>query len=213
MVRSGKALAKVASSGNWGKQTPTSSAVAMTLTQSNEPDQPSSSAVSITVLSVTPARAKKLFAFASVEIDIDGVQIGVHGIRAMRELGGTAIELPKFRDARRRVANGDHPAGRSSLADRQSGVRRARRAGPGRKTLRAMTAAPAANAASKEAKRMFWKISDDAENVADENGRWLRAWRNTLTRNCPRRVLAASADCRCHTHRAVIPSGRVPRRR
>ena len=92
MVRSGKALAKVASSGNWGKQTPTSSAVAMTLTQSNEPDQPSSSAVSITVLSVTPARAKKLFAFASVEIDIDGVQIGVHGIRAMRELGGTAIE-------------------------------------------------------------------------------------------------------------------------
>jgi stage V sporulation protein G len=75
------------------------SAVAMTLTQSNEPDQPSSSTVSITVLSVTPARAKKLFAFASVEIDIDGVQIGVHGIRAVRELGGTAIELPKFRDA------------------------------------------------------------------------------------------------------------------
>jgi stage V sporulation protein G len=75
------------------------SAVAMTLTQSNEPDQPSSSTVSITVLSVTPARAKKLFAFASVEIDIDGVQIGVHGIRAMREPGGTAIELPKFRDA------------------------------------------------------------------------------------------------------------------
>ena len=70
----------------------------MTLTQSNEPDQPSSSTVSITVLSVTPARAKKLFAFASVEIDIDGVQIGVHGIRAMREPGGTAIELPKFRD-------------------------------------------------------------------------------------------------------------------
>ena len=71
----------------------------MTLTHSNEPDQQSSSTVSITVLSVTPARAKKLFAFASVEIDIDGVQIGVHGIRAMRELGGTAIELPKFRDA------------------------------------------------------------------------------------------------------------------
>jgi hypothetical protein len=65
--------------------------------QSNEPDQPVSSTVSITVLSVTPARAKKAFAF--VEIDIDGVQIGVHGIRAMREDGGTAIELPKFRDA------------------------------------------------------------------------------------------------------------------
>ena len=42
---------------------------------------------------------EKLFAFASVEIDIDGVQIGVHGIRAMREDKGTAIELPKFRDA------------------------------------------------------------------------------------------------------------------
>ena len=63
------------------------------------PDQPVSSTVSITVLLVTPARAKKLSAFASVEIDIDGVQIGVHGIRAMREDGGTAIELPKFRDA------------------------------------------------------------------------------------------------------------------
>ena len=71
----------------------------MNRAQSNEPDQPVSSTVSITVLSVTPACAKKLFAFASVEIDIDGVQIGVHGIRAMREPGGTAIELPKFRDA------------------------------------------------------------------------------------------------------------------
>ena len=70
----------------------------MNRAQSNEPDQLVSSTVSITVLSVTPARAKKLFAFASVEIDIDGVQIGVHGIRAMREDGGTAIELPKFRD-------------------------------------------------------------------------------------------------------------------
>ena len=70
----------------------------MNRAQSNEPDQLVSSTVSITVLSVTPARAKKLFAFASVEIDIDGVQIGVHGIRVMREDGGTAIELPKFRD-------------------------------------------------------------------------------------------------------------------
>jgi hypothetical protein len=69
----------------------------MNRAQSTEPDQPVSSTVSITVLSVMPARAKKLFAFASVEID--GVQIGVHGIRAMWEDGGTAIELPKFRDA------------------------------------------------------------------------------------------------------------------
>src|SRR5258708_38943247 len=78
---------------------PRSGIVAMNRAQSNEPDQAVSSTVSITVLSVTPARAKKLFAFASVEIDIDGVQIGVHGIRAMREDGGTAIDLPNFRDA------------------------------------------------------------------------------------------------------------------
>src|SRR5271155_1837702 len=73
----------------------------MNLAQCNAPDEPSSSSmVSITVLSVTPARAKKLFAFASVELDIDGVQIRVHGIRVMRvEPEGTAIELPKFRDA------------------------------------------------------------------------------------------------------------------
>ena len=65
----------------------------------SSPDQPSSSAVSITVLSVTPARAEKLFAFASIEIDIDGVQIGVHGIRAMHAgPEAAAIELPKYRD-------------------------------------------------------------------------------------------------------------------
>jgi stage V sporulation protein G len=62
-------------------------------------DRPSSSTVAITVLSVTPARAQKLFAFASVEIDIDGVQIGVHGIRATHAgPEAAAIELPKFRD-------------------------------------------------------------------------------------------------------------------
>jgi len=65
----------------------------------SSPDRPSSSTVSITVLSVTPARAQKLFAFASIEIDIDGVQIGVHGIRAMHAgPEAAAIELPKFRD-------------------------------------------------------------------------------------------------------------------
>jgi stage V sporulation protein G len=63
------------------------------------PNQPSSSTVSITVLSVTPARAQKLFAFASIEIDIDGVRIGVHGIRAMHAgPEAAAIELPKYRD-------------------------------------------------------------------------------------------------------------------
>ena len=63
----------------------------MNRAQSNEPDQLVSSTVSITVLSVTPARAKKLFAFASVEIDIDGVQIGFQGIRVMREDGGLQL--------------------------------------------------------------------------------------------------------------------------
>lgn len=66
----------------------------------SRPVQPNSSTISITVLSVTPTRANKLFAFASIEIDIDGVQIGVHGIRASH-VGSeaAAIELPKFRDA------------------------------------------------------------------------------------------------------------------
>ena len=63
------------------------------------PNQQSLSTVSITVLSVTPARAQKLFAFASIEIDIDGVQIGIHGIRAMHAgPEAAAIELPKYRD-------------------------------------------------------------------------------------------------------------------
>jgi stage V sporulation protein G len=63
--------------------------------QSNEAG---SSLISITVLSVTPARAGKVFALASVEVDIDGVQIAIHGIRALRDAPvGTRIELPKFR--------------------------------------------------------------------------------------------------------------------
>jgi stage V sporulation protein G len=70
------------------------------LPATDEPSQAASSTVSITVLSVTPARAGRLFALASVEIDIDGVRIEVHGIRALRvDPVGTRIELPKFRDA------------------------------------------------------------------------------------------------------------------
>ena len=65
--------------------------------QSNEAG---SSLVSITVLSVTPLRAGRLFALASVEIDIDGIRIEVRGIRAMRvSTGETRVELPTFRDA------------------------------------------------------------------------------------------------------------------
>ena len=56
--------------------------------------------VSITVLSVTPVRAGKLFALAAVEIDIDGVVIEIHGIRAVHvPPAATRIELPRFRDA------------------------------------------------------------------------------------------------------------------
>jgi stage V sporulation protein G len=63
-------------------------------------DDAGASRVASTVLSVTPARAGKLFALASVEIDIDGVQIEVHGIRALGvQPVGTRIELPEFRDA------------------------------------------------------------------------------------------------------------------
>ncbi len=62
-------------------------------------DTAGSSLVSFRVLSVTPARGGKLFALASVVIDIDGLQIELHGIRALRvEPAGTRIELPKFRD-------------------------------------------------------------------------------------------------------------------
>ena len=60
----------------------------------------STTPVSITVLSVTPMRAGKLFAIASVEINIDGVLIEIHGIRAVHvPPAATRIELPVFRDA------------------------------------------------------------------------------------------------------------------
>jgi stage V sporulation protein G len=64
-----------------------------------EYDHAGSSTVLITVCSVTPVRAGKLFAFASVVIDLDGVQFEIHGIRATRvEPIGTKIELPTYRD-------------------------------------------------------------------------------------------------------------------
>jgi hypothetical protein len=59
-----------------------------------------SSTVTFTVLSVTPMRAGKLFALAAVEINVDGVLIEIHGIRAIRTVtGATRVELPTFRDA------------------------------------------------------------------------------------------------------------------
>jgi hypothetical protein len=55
--------------------------------------------VAITVLSVTPISGGRLFALASVEINIDGVLVEIHGIRATRvATGATRVELPTFRD-------------------------------------------------------------------------------------------------------------------
>jgi stage V sporulation protein G len=56
--------------------------------------------VSITVLSETPVRVGKLFALAAVELDIDGVPVEIHGIRATHvPPGATKIELPTYKDA------------------------------------------------------------------------------------------------------------------
>ena len=62
-----------------------------------QPEGSETGAVSITVLSVKPMRSGKLFALASVELDIDGVRIEIHGIRALRvDPVGTRIELPSI---------------------------------------------------------------------------------------------------------------------
>ena len=58
------------------------------------------STVNITVLSVAPAHAGRLFALAAVEIDIGGIVVELHGIRVLRVgTSGTRVELPQFRDA------------------------------------------------------------------------------------------------------------------
>jgi stage V sporulation protein G len=65
----------------------------------DEEEHPPASIVSITVVSVKPVKFGKIFALASVEIDIDGVLLVIHGVRAMRvDPIGTRIELPMFRD-------------------------------------------------------------------------------------------------------------------
>ena len=43
-----------------------------------------SSTVSITVLTVRPVKFGKIFALASVEIDIDGVLLVIHGVQAIQ---------------------------------------------------------------------------------------------------------------------------------
>ena len=58
-----------------------------------------SSIISITVLSIKPVKLGRMFALASVEIDIDGLVLVLHGVRALRlQPIGTLIDLPMFRD-------------------------------------------------------------------------------------------------------------------
>jgi hypothetical protein len=93
---------------------------------------PSSSTVSITVLSIKPVKFGKIFALASVEVDIDGALIVIHEVRAMRaEPMGTRIDLPVFRDENGMVP-GDDAARRDLRAHWQSRTRRARRTRSGR---------------------------------------------------------------------------------
>ena len=57
------------------------------------------STVSITVLSIKPVKFGRIFAPASVEIDIDSVVLVIHGVRAIRaQPMGTRVDLPVFRD-------------------------------------------------------------------------------------------------------------------
>jgi hypothetical protein len=71
----------------------------MAKTPPDDTDRPSSSTVSITVLSIKPVKLGKIFALASVEVDIDGVLLVIHGVRAMRaQPMGTRIDLPVYRD-------------------------------------------------------------------------------------------------------------------
>jgi hypothetical protein len=61
-----------------------------------------SSIVSITVPSIKPVKLGRIFALASVEIDIDGLVLVLHGVRALRlQPIGTLIDLPMFRDENR----------------------------------------------------------------------------------------------------------------
>jgi stage V sporulation protein G len=65
----------------------------------DEAEHPPASIVSITVVSVKPVKFGKIFALASVEVDIDGVLLVLHGLRAIRvQPTGTRIDLPMFRD-------------------------------------------------------------------------------------------------------------------
>lgn len=53
--------------------------------------------VKITVIDVQRITAGKLFALATVEIDIDGIVLLVHGIQAVWTDEGTQIDPPRYR--------------------------------------------------------------------------------------------------------------------
>ena len=96
-----------------------------------EYDDTGSSRVLITVLSVTPVRVGKLLAFASVEVDIDGVRLEINGIRAMRvELAGTKNGIADVPRRHRRLAHCTRPAEGAVWPDRGYRPRCPSRAGP-----------------------------------------------------------------------------------
>jgi hypothetical protein len=45
-----------------------------------------------------PVKFGKIFELASVETDVDGVVLVIHGVRAIRVPMGTRIDLPMFRE-------------------------------------------------------------------------------------------------------------------
>lgn len=65
----------------------------------DDAEDSASSTVSITVLSIKPVNFGRIFALASVEVDISGVTLVLHGVRAIRvRPTGTRVDLPTFRD-------------------------------------------------------------------------------------------------------------------
>jgi hypothetical protein len=71
----------------------------MARTPPDDTDHPSSSTVSITIVSIKPVKFGRIFALASVEVDIDGVLLIIHGVRASRARpAGSRIDLPMYRD-------------------------------------------------------------------------------------------------------------------
>jgi stage V sporulation protein G len=54
--------------------------------------------IGLTVFAVEPVHRSKLFALISVEVEIEGIAVIVHGIQAMRDPLNIRIEMPKFRD-------------------------------------------------------------------------------------------------------------------